>query len=101
MVVDEIPDVGIESDYDVIPVNRNKQSFLFTCLIMVIQKLPMTYKCNRQLVGKHILYKTSQRANLLQVHRSCNDFETIEMVIEPPAVVPNSGLQTSANMRVN
>ncbi len=103
MVVDEIPDVGIESDYDVIPVNPINPTIV-PLYLFNYGNTEIAYDLQVQPpIGWEAYFvqdfTESQFATSSPIPVS--DFETIEMVIEPPAVVPNSGLQTSVTISVN
>ena len=103
MVVGEIPDVGIESDYDIIPVSPIEQTIV-PLYLFNYGNTEIAYNLQVQPPNGWEAYfvqdfTESQFATSSSIPIS--NFETIEMAIEPPSVVPNSGLQTSVTISIN
>ena len=103
IVVDEIPDVGVDSDYEVIPVNPIEPTSV-PLYLFNYGNTEIAYDLQVQPPNGWEAYfvqdfTESQFATSSPIPVS--DFETIEMVIEPPSVVPNSGLQTAVTISVN
>ena len=103
MVVGEIPDVGIESDYDVIPVSPIEPTTI-PLYLFNYGNTQIAYDLQVQAPNGWEAFfvqdfTESQFATSSPIPVS--DFETIEMVIQPPSVVPNSGLQTAVTISVN
>ena len=103
MVVAEIPDIVVESDYEVIPVNpivtTSVPLYLFN-----YGNTDIAYDLQVQPPNGWEAYfvqdfTESQFATSSTIPVGTS--ETIEMVIKPPSVVPNAGLQTSLMVSVN
>ena len=103
MIVGKIPDARIESDYDIVPVNPTEATIV-PLYLFNHGNTEIAYDLQVQPPNGWEVYfvqdfSKSQFATSSSI--PMGEFETIEMVIEPPPVVPNSGLQTSITISVN
>ena len=103
MIVEEIPNIGIESDYEVIPVSPIEATSV-PLYLFNYGNTEIAYDLQVQPPNGWDAYfiqdfTESQFATSSTIPVSMSD--TIEMVIQPPSIVPNSGLQTSVTISVN
>ena len=103
MVVGEIPNIGIESDYEVIPVSPLEATSV-PLYLFNNGNTEIAYDLQVQPPNGWDAYfvqdfTESQFATSSTIPVGMSD--TIEMVIEPPSIVPNSGLQTSITISAN
>ena len=103
LVVDEIPDVGLETDYDVIPVSPI-ESTIVPLNVYNYGNTEIAYDLQVQPPNGWEAYFVQDftespfaTSELIAV----NSFETIQMIVKPPSVVPNSGFQTSLTVSIN
>ena len=103
LVVDEIPDVGLETDYDVIPVSPI-ESTMVPLYVYNYGNTEIAYDLQVQPPNGWEAYFVQDftespfaTSELIAV----DSFETIQMIVKPPSVVPNSGFQTSLTVSIN
>ena len=103
LVVSEIPDVSIETDYDVIPVSpiepTNVPIYLFN-----YGNTELAYDLQVQPPNgweAYFIQDFTESPFATSSTIAVDSFDTLQMVIKPPSVVPNSGLQTSVIVSVN
>ena len=82
MVVGEIPDVGIESDYDVIPVSPIEPTTIPLYLFNYGNTIAMITSTSAKWL-RHSLHRISPKSICHKFANSRGNFETIEMVIQP------------------
>ena len=100
--VGEIPDIEVTTDYDIVPVHPIEPTsvpiYLFNTGNTEIAYDLQVQSPNGWDANFIQDFTPSQFATSPLVE--ANDFATLEMVIEPPSVVPNSGYQTLVTLSV-
>ncbi len=103
LVVSEIPKIGIESDYEVIPVSPIEPSFIPVYLFNY-GNTELAYDLQVQPPNgweAYFIQDFTESPFATSSTIAVDSFDTLQVVIRPPSVVPNSGLQTSLIVSVN
>ncbi len=103
MIVGEIPNAALESDYDVIPVSPLEPT-LIPLYLSNYGNTGIAYDLQVQAPSgwdAFFLQGATESQFLTSSTIPASDSETIELVIKPPSVVPNSGLQTAVTVSIN
>ncbi|MEC7228529.1 MAG: CARDB domain-containing protein, partial [Candidatus Thermoplasmatota archaeon] len=103
LVVSEIPKIGIESDYEVIPVSPIEPSFIPVYLFNY-GNTELAYDLQVQPPNgweAYFIQDFTESPFATSSTIAVDSFDTLQVVIKPPSVVPNSGLQTSLIVSVN
>ena len=103
LVVSEIPDVSIETDYEVIPVSPIEPTYV-PIYLFNHGNTELAYDLQVQPPNgweAYFIQDFTESPFATSSTIAVDSFDTLQMVIKPPSVVPNSGLQTSVTVSVN
>lgn len=103
LLVSEIPDIAIETDYDVIPVSPI-ESTIIPVYLYNYGNTNIAYDLQVQPPNgweAFFIQDFTESPFATTSTIPVDSFDTVQMIIKPPSVVPNSGLQTAVTISVN
>ena len=103
LLVDEIPDVGLETDYDIIPVSPIEPTMV-PIYVYNYGNTEIAYDLQVQPPNgweAYFVQDFTESPFATSDSIEVDSFDTLQMIIKPPSVVPNSGLQSSLTVSIN